>query len=73
MTAFDPVYNEQCARIWNPDPSIPIVFKVSRMMYAKTWDVLAYRGGLGIGVGHGFTSKEEAQTEADRLQRELTA
>lgn len=70
MSGFDAVYNEQCAKLWNPDPSTPIQFKVSRMMYSTTWDVLAYRDGLGIGVGNGFTTKEEAQTEADRLQQE---
>ena len=70
MSGFDAVYNEQCARIWNPDPSLPIVFKASRMMYAETWDVMAFRGGSGIGVGSGFATKEEAQAEADRLQKE---
>lgn len=70
MSGFDKVYNDECARLWNPDPSIPIKFKVSRMMYSPTWDVLAYRGGLGIGVGSGFATKEEAQIEADRLQQE---
>jgi hypothetical protein len=69
MKAFDKVYNDECARLWNPDPSIPLVFKVQKWQWLDKWDVIAFRGGLGIGQGV-FTSEADAIARRDQLQRE---
>lgn len=63
-------YNEECAKLWNPDPSIPLEYKVRRMMYSDTWDVMVFRGGLGIGVKMFIETKEEAEAIAKQLQEE---
>jgi len=69
MSGFDKVYNDECAALWNPDASIPLVFKVRKWQWMDKWDVMAYRDGLGIGQGV-FDSKEEAEQYRDQLQQE---
>jgi hypothetical protein len=48
MSGFDKTYNDQCAAIWNPDPSLPIEYEVQKWWYTQKWDVIARKGGLGI-------------------------
>ena len=70
MSGFDKVYNDQCAKLWNPDPSIPLVFEVRRGWYNSGFYVLAIRDGLGIQQGKTFKVEADAIALRDQLQRE---
>ena len=70
MSGFDKVYNEQCARLWNPDPSIPLRFEVRKEWYNMGFYVLAVRDGLGIQQGGHFKTETEAIALKDKLQQE---
>ena len=70
MSKFDKVYNDECARIWNPDPASPITFEVRQHGYNMGFYVVARREGLGIHQGGTFKVEADAIALRDKLQEE---
>jgi hypothetical protein len=69
MSGFDKVYNDECARLWNPPADAPIKYEVQKWWYTQKWDVIARKEGLGICV-EVFETKEAAEACRDKLQKE---
>jgi hypothetical protein len=67
---FDKVYNDECARIWNPDPASPITFEVRQHGYNMGFYVVARREGLSIQQGSTFKVEADAIAVRDQLQEE---
>jgi len=70
MAGFDKVYNDQCTKLWNPDPSTPLQFEVRSHGWGYGYYVVAKRDGLGIQQGNTFKDKAQAQAYCDKLREE---
>ena len=70
MTKFDPVYDKQCADIWN----LPSIDNPTYRINKPSWkggkfSVMEVHVGWAIGVGKSFATLEEAE----QFIKELTA